>query len=80
MRVSCSDGVRPSGLCVRYAFAQLAFEAGDAHHEKFVKIVGGNRQEAHAFEQWMMLVGRLLQYAPIKVEPRQFAVDESLRS
>ena len=48
-------GVRPSGLEVGDARAHLALEAGDAHHEEFVEIVGGDRQKAQPFEQRMAL-------------------------
>ena len=62
------------------ALPQLALETGDAHHEKFVKIVGGNRQKPHTFEQRMMLVGRLFEHSPIEMKPRQLTVDEPFRA
>ena len=61
------------------AGAHLALEAGDAHHEEFVEIVGGNRQETHPLQQRMIGVAGLLEHATVEMEPRQFAVDESVR-
>src|SRR5262245_31942506 len=57
---------------------QLAFETGNADHEEFVKIVSANRKEAYALKQWMMFIGRFFQHAPIKMQPGQLAIDESL--
>jgi hypothetical protein len=62
------------------ALPHLTFQAGDAHHEKFVEVVGRYRQEAHPLQQRMMLVGRLLQHPAIEMQPGQFAVDETLRT
>ena len=62
------------------ALPHLALEAGDAHHEEFVEVVGRDRQEADALEQRMVLVGRLLQHPPVEVQPGQFAVDEARRA
>ena len=64
----------------RDALAHLALQAGDAHHEEFVEVVGRDRQEAHPLEQRMVLVGGLFQHAPIEMQPGQFAVDETLRA
>ena len=61
------------------AGAHLALEAGDTHHEEFVEIVGGNRQEPHPLQQRMIEIARLLEHATVEMEPGQFAVDESVR-
>ena len=47
----------------------LALEAGDAHHEEFVEVVGRDRQEADTFEQRMGIVRRLLEHPAIEVQP-----------
>ncbi len=78
MRASCSAGRQPVGALGRDAGAHLALEAGDAHHEEFVEIVGRDRQEAHPLEQRMGDVLRLLEHAAVEVEPGQLAVDEAL--
>ena len=62
------------------AGAHLALEAGHAHHEKFVQVVGGNRQEPHPFQQRVAGIARLFEHAAVEMEPGQFAVDESFRS
>ena len=59
------------------ALALLALEAGDAHHEEFVEIVGRDRQEAQLLEQRMVVVLRLLQHPAIELQPGQLAVDEA---
>jgi len=57
----------------------MALEAGGAHHEEFVEVVGRNGQEAHPLQQRMMLVAGLFQDPAVEVQPGQFAVNESLR-
>jgi hypothetical protein len=49
------------------AGAQLAFQAGDAHHEELVKIVGRDREEAHPLQKRMADILGLLQHAAIEV-------------
>ncbi len=78
MRASCSLGVSPSGLLVGDARAHLALEAGDAHHEEFIEVVGRDRQEPHLLQQRMLWVLGLLQHAAIEMQPGQLAVDEAL--
>ena len=73
-------GGEPVGALGHDALAHLALEAGDAHHEEFIKVVGGNRQEAHPLQQRMVLVGSLLQHPAIEVQPGQLAVDEAVRA
>jgi hypothetical protein len=56
----------------------LAFEPRNPHHKKFVEIIRGYRKEPDTFEQRMVLISRLFQDAPIKMEPRQLAIYEPL--
>ena len=63
----------------RDALALLALEAGDADHEEFVEVVGGDRQEAQALEDRMIGVAGLLEHAAVEMEPRQLAIDEAFR-
>ena len=51
------------------AGAQLRFEAGHAHHEELVQIVGGNREEPDALEQGLGVVRGLLEHAAVELEP-----------
>src|SRR5205807_9412364 len=59
--------------------ARLAAKTGDSHHDEFIEIVGGNRQEPQLFEQWVSAVRGLQQGPPVEFEPGQFAVDEAAR-
>src|SRR5262245_2126294 len=61
------------------ALAQLTFEAGHAHHEEFIEVVGGDRQKSHPLEQWMLCVCSLFQHTAIEMQPGQLAVDEPRR-
>ena len=63
----------------RDAGADLAAQAGDAHHEELVEVVRRDRQEAELLEERMVAVRRLLEDAAVELEPGQLAVDEALR-
>ncbi len=80
MRSSCSAGVRPSGLLVADAFADLRAEAGDADHEELVEVIGGDRQEFKPLEQRVLPVGRFFEHAAIEVQPGQLTVDKPVRT
>ena len=54
-------------------------QPGNANHEKFVEVVGKDCEEVHAFEHRNGLVLRELEYTPVECEPRQFAVEKSIR-
>ena len=69
-------GGEPVRALGRDALPHLTLEAGDAHHEEFVEVVGRDRQKAHPLQQRMVLVGGLLQHPPVEVQPGQFAIDE----
>ena len=62
------------------ALAHLALDAGDAHHEEFIEVVGGDGEEAHPLENRMALIGGLFKHPAIEVQPGQFAVDEAFRA
>ncbi len=49
--------------------AHLGAQAGDAHHEEFVEVVGRDRQKPQSLEQRMLAIGGLLKDAAIEVEP-----------
>ena len=61
------------------AGGDLTPKPGDADHEELIQVAGGNRQKPQLFEQRMIPVFGLAQYAFIEGEPRQFTVDEPLR-
>ena len=65
---------------LRDAGGDLAVEAGHAHHVEFVEVGGRDRQEAQALEQRMARVVRLLQNAPIELQPGQLAIVEAGRA
>ena len=62
------------------ALAHLVLQAGDAHHEEFVEVVGRDRQEAQPLQHRMVLVLGLFQHAAIEVQPGEFPVDEPFRA
>ena len=55
----------------------MCLQAGDADHEEFVQVVGGNRQETQPLEQRVMIVAGLFQDAPVEGQPAQLAVEVS---
>src|SRR5207248_66184 len=56
----------------------LTFQAGNAHHEELVEVVGRDRKKAHALERRVADVLRLLEHAAIEVEPGQLTIDVTL--
>ena len=63
-----------------HSLPHLAAQARHTHHEEFIEIVGGDRQEAELFKQWMVAIARFFQDAAIELQPRQFAIDETVRA
>ena len=61
---------------LRHAGEHLANQTGDANHEEFIEVVGGDRKEAQSLEQRMIAVVRLLQHPAVEFQPRQLAVDK----
>jgi hypothetical protein len=62
------------------ALAHLILQAGDAHHEELVEVIGRDRQEAQLLQHRMALVFSLFEHAPVEMQPGELAVDESLRT
>ena len=62
----------------RHFGAHLTVQARHAHHEKFVEVGRGNRQEAQLLEQRVARVLRLFQHAMIEFEPGQLTVEKAL--
>ena len=58
--------------------AHLAAQAGDAHHEELVEIIGRDGQEAQLLQKRVAFVGRFLQHPAVELEPGKFPVDETL--
>ena len=53
--------------CLQDPAGYLATEAGDADHEKFVKVGGENGQELDALEEWIVGVQGLFENPPIEL-------------
>ena len=53
----------------------LLLESGDAHLEEFVHIAADDAQELQAFQQWVALIFRLRQHAPVESEQAQLTVE-----
>ena len=56
----------------------VRLQPGDADHEEFVEVAGGDRQEAQPLQQRVLVVAGLLQHAPVEGEPAQFPVEVTL--
>ena len=56
-------------------FGQLALETRDSDHKIFIKIVGKNGKEFHAFQQRVTLIPGFVQHVPVEPYPAQFPVD-----
>ncbi len=69
-------GRRPSGP--RPPASCCAHQAGDAHHEEFVEVRAGDREEAQPLEQWMRGVARLFHHPAVEGQPAQLAVEIAL--
>jgi hypothetical protein len=54
---------------VRDTLANLALQRGHTHHEEFVEVVCGDRQEPQLLEQRMIGVGGLVQNPLIEMQP-----------
>ena len=70
----------PVGTAGDDLFAHLPGETGDADHEKFIQVGGGDGQEAQALQQRELGIGRLVENAAIELEPRELAIDEPIRA
>ncbi len=60
------------------AVTHLPGQAGDAHHEELVQVIGGNREEAELLQQRMAPVRRLFEHTAVEVKPGQLAIEKSL--
>ena len=56
----------------------MRLQAGDADHEEFVEIAGGDRKEAQPLQEGVFRVARLLQHAPVEGEPAQLPIEIAL--
>ncbi len=64
----------------RDAGTDLPLEAGHAHHEELVEVVGRDRDEPHPLEQRVVGVPGLLQHPHVELQPTDFTVDEAGRA
>ena len=73
---SVSAGVRPSGPAVWSPGPDAALQRRHADHEELVQVRAEDGEELHALEQRHARILRLLEHAPVELEPGQLAVDE----
>ena len=62
------------------AFADLCLDTGHADHEELIKVIGGNRQEPHPFQQGMAGIDQFLEHPTVEMQPGQLPIDEPLRT
>ncbi len=58
------------------AVFELLQQAAHPDLKKFVQIAGGDSQKFHAFEERIAKIPGFFEHAPIKFQPRFFAVEE----
>ena len=58
------------------AVFQLLQQAADPDLEELVEIAGGDGEELHALQQRIAEIRGLFEHAPIKFEPRRFAIQK----
>jgi hypothetical protein len=56
-----------------------ALQRCHADHEELVEVRAEDGEELHPFEERHARVLRLLEHAPVELEPRQLAADERVR-
>ena len=59
------------------ALPHLGLDTGDADHEEFIKVIGGNRQKSHPLERGVAGIDRLLQHPAVEMQPGKLAIDEA---
>jgi hypothetical protein len=57
------------------AIFHLLHQTGDPHFEKFVQIVGADREKLQAFQQRAAFILRFFKHAMVELKPRKLAVD-----
>jgi hypothetical protein len=68
------DG-EPVGADVRCAVLEVLKKAGNAHFDKLVEVVRGDREEFDALEKRGVRIAGLLENPPIEFEPLDVAVE-----
>jgi hypothetical protein len=63
-----------------HACADLLPQAGIADHLELIEIARRDRQEAEAFEQRVVRIGRLFEHAPIEFQPGKLPVQEPVQA
>ena len=69
-------GRQPVRRNVLYFTGDLRLQAGDPDHEKFVQVLGVNRQKFQPLVERDFFVVGFVQDPGIEFEPRQLAIDE----
>ncbi len=70
-------GREPVWAALGDTFPHLGLDTGDAHHEEFIKVIGGNRQKSHPFQRGVAGIDGFLQHTAIEMQPGKLTVDET---
>ena len=73
-------GSKPIGASLSDALAYLGLDARDAHHEEFIKVIGGNGQKSHPFQRGMAGIDGFLEYPAVEMQPGKLTVNEPFRA
>jgi hypothetical protein len=57
----------------------LPLEARNPHHEEFVEVGAGNRQEPQPLQKGVRSIARLLHHAPVECQPGKLAIEIAAR-
>ena len=68
-------GRRAIGRAADHAGGDLLLDAGHADHKEFIEVGAEDREELDPLQQRVLLVKRLLQHAPVELQPAQLAVE-----
>ena len=77
---SCSAAVRPSGGVSATLPDSCCFSPATRTMKNSSRFEDDDRQELQAFDQRHRRVARLVEHAPVELQPGQLAVDEQLRA
>jgi hypothetical protein len=75
-RLRGREPIGPRGVIAR---VDAALQRRHPHHEKLVEVRAEDGEKLHSLEQGHAWILRLLEHAPIELEPRDLAVDERVR-
>ena len=73
-------GGKAVGAALGRAVFDALQEAGDAHFDKLVEIIGGNREEPDPLKQGMGVIGGFFEHPAVEMQPGQLSIDKTLRA